>query len=94
MLRGLPGAPEPLTYAFLGPLVGSLLRVMAGPVSDRLGGAKVTLFAGIGMAVCAALVPLYTAPASMESFPYFVGAMLGLFAFAASATRRPSSRCR
>jgi len=78
----LPGAPDPLTYAFLGPLVGSLLRVVAGPVSDRFGGAKVTLVAGIGMTVCATLVPLYTAPTSMESFPWFVGAMLGLFAFA------------
>lgn len=78
----LPGAPDPLAYAFLGPLVGSLLRVVAGPISDRFGGAKVTLVAGIGMVACAALVPLYTAPTSMESFPYFVGAMLGLFAFA------------
>lgn len=78
----LPGAPDPLTYAFLGPLVGSLLRVFAGPLSDKLGGAKVTHYAGIGMTVCAALVPLYTAPTSMVDFPFFVGVMLGLFAFA------------
>jgi NNP family nitrate/nitrite transporter-like MFS transporter len=78
----LPGAPDPLTYAFLGPLVGSLLRVVAGPLSDKFGGARVTQFAGIGMTACAALVPMFTAPTSMEMFPYFVGAMLGLFAFA------------
>lgn len=78
----LPGAPDPLTYAFLGPLVGSLLRVFAGPLSDKLGGAKVTHYAGIGMTACAALVPLYTSPASMADFPFFVGVMLGLFAFA------------
>lgn len=78
----LPGAPDPLTYAFLGPLVGSLLRVFAGPLSDKLGGAKVTHYAGIGMTACSALVPLYTSPASMADFPLFVGAMLGLFAFA------------
>ena len=78
----LPGAPDPLTYAFLGPLVGSLLRVFAGPLSDKLGGAKVTHYAGLGMTVCAALVPLYTSPASMADFPFFVGVMLGLFAFA------------
>ncbi|WP_244424698.1 MFS transporter [Methylobacterium nodulans] len=38
----LPGAPDPLAYAFLGPFIGSLLRVVAGPLSDKLGGAKVT----------------------------------------------------
>ena len=26
-----PGAPDPLTYAFLGPLVGSIARILAGP---------------------------------------------------------------
>ncbi|MCK5574122.1 MAG: MFS transporter, partial [Bacteroidetes bacterium] len=30
-----PNAPDPLTYAFLGPLVGSLARVGAGPISDK-----------------------------------------------------------
>ncbi|WP_027132693.1 MFS transporter [Geminicoccus roseus] len=78
----LPGAPDPLAYAFLCPLVGSLMRVVAGPVSDRLGGAKVTHVAAIGMLACVLLVPFYTQPASMADFPYFVGAMLGLSAFA------------
>lgn len=78
----LPGAPDPLTYAFLGPLVGSLLRIAAGPFSDKFGGARVTQIAGLGMTICAALVPFYTMPASMAEFPYFVGVMLGLFAFA------------
>jgi NNP family nitrate/nitrite transporter-like MFS transporter len=78
----LPGAPDPLAFAFLGPLVGSLLRVVAGPLSDKLGGARVTHWAGLGMVACALLVPLYTSPTSMADFPYFVAAMLGLFAFA------------
>ena len=43
---GLEGAPDPLTYAFYGPLVGSVARVAAGPISDRLGGARVTQWAG------------------------------------------------
>lgn len=76
------GAPDPLTYAFLGPLVGSLIRVLAGPVTDRLGGAIVTHVAGIGMVACALLVTLFTTPTSLDQFPYFVAAMLGLFAFA------------
>jgi NNP family nitrate/nitrite transporter-like MFS transporter len=79
---GLPGAPDPLAYAFYGPLVGSLLRVVAGPLSDRVGGAKVTQVAGIGMAACAVAVPLVTDGHDLSTFPAFVAAMLGLFAFA------------
>lgn len=77
----LPGAPDPLTYAFLGPLVGSVSRIAAGPVSDRLGGARVTHWSGIGMLICAIAVTFFTAPTSMAQFPYFVAAMLGLFFF-------------
>jgi len=79
---GLPGGPDPLTYAFLGPLVGSVVRILAGPVTDRLGGARVTQFAGVGMIACAIGVTFFTSPASMAEFPWFVGFMLGLFFFA------------
>lgn len=40
---------DPMTYAFLGPLVGSLTRPVGGWVSDKLGGARVTLFTFAGM---------------------------------------------
>ncbi|NRR32483.1 NarK family nitrate/nitrite MFS transporter [Oxalobacteraceae bacterium] len=40
---------NPLQYAFLGPLVGALARVLGGIVADRLGGAKVTLWTFAGM---------------------------------------------
>jgi NNP family nitrate/nitrite transporter-like MFS transporter len=76
-----PEAPDPLTYAFIGPLVGSAARVAAGPLSDRLGGARVTQWAAIGMIFCALLVPFFTVPDSMADFPWFVAAMLGLFLF-------------
>ena len=79
---GLPGAPDALTYAFYGPLVGSLARVLAGPVCDKLGGARITQVAGIGMVACAIAVPFTTHPTDMSSFPIFVTAMLGLFFFA------------
>jgi MFS transporter, NNP family, nitrate/nitrite transporter len=79
---GLEGAPDPLTYAFYGPLVGSIARVMAGPVSDKLGGARVTQWAGIGMLIAAAVVPMFTTPTDMSSFPWFVTSMLVLFFFA------------
>jgi NNP family nitrate/nitrite transporter-like MFS transporter len=37
-----PNAPNPLHYAWLGPLVGSLIRPVGGWLSDKLGGARVT----------------------------------------------------
>jgi MFS transporter, NNP family, nitrate/nitrite transporter len=79
---GLPGAPDPLTYAFLGPLVGSLARIVAGPISDRLGGARVTHWAGLGMLASVIAVTFFTSPASMAEFPWFLGSMLALFTFA------------
>jgi NNP family nitrate/nitrite transporter-like MFS transporter len=78
---GLPGAPDPLAWAFYGPLVGSVVRVLAGPVSDRFGGAIVTQIAGIGMTACAVAVTFFTGR-DMAHFPLFVALMLGLFFFA------------
>ncbi len=78
----LPGAPDPLSYAFYGPLVGSVIRVLAGPISDRFGGAIVTHVSGIGLLACAIGVTFFTNPTSMAEFPWFVGFMLGLFLFA------------
>ena len=40
---------NPLDYAFLGPLVGALARVAGGFVSDKLGGARVTLWTFVVM---------------------------------------------
>jgi NNP family nitrate/nitrite transporter-like MFS transporter len=79
---GFNGAPDPLAWAFWGPLVGSIARVIAGPLSDKLGGARVTQWAGIGMVVCTVLVAMHVAPQSLESFPTFVASMLALFFFA------------
>jgi len=38
-----PGV-DPLKYAFIGPLVGALIRPVGGWLSDKVGGAKVTLW--------------------------------------------------
>ncbi|KPQ07914.1 MAG: MFS transporter, NNP family, nitrate/nitrite transporter [Rhodobacteraceae bacterium HLUCCA12] len=76
------GAPDPLAWAFWGPLVGSASRVLAGPISDRFGGARVTHWAGLGMLVSAFLVTLTVSPTSLDSFWLFVAAMLALFFFA------------
>lgn len=79
---GFPGAPDPLKYAFYGPLIGSLVRVLMGPPSDKWGGAIWTFVSGLGLLVCSVGVTFYLTPTSLAEFPYFVGFMLGLFFFA------------
>ncbi|MBU2444076.1 MAG: MFS transporter [Bacteroidetes bacterium] len=74
-------APDPLTYAFLGPLVGSTIRVVAGPISDKTGGAILTHIVGIGL-IISVLVMAFSGlltPTSLDQFPYFVGLMLVIF---------------
>jgi len=78
---GFENGPDALTYAFLGPLVGSLARVGFGPISDRFGGARVTQISAIGMLACAVGVTFFTEPTSLGQFPGFLSCMLGLFFF-------------
>jgi len=81
LFGGFENAPDPLKYAFIGPLVGSAARVLAGPISDKLGGAKVTMIAGIGLLACALFVPFTLHPTSAADFAPFLWGMLGLFLF-------------
>jgi MFS transporter, NNP family, nitrate/nitrite transporter len=76
------GGPDPLAFAFLGPLVGSLFRVVAGPVSDRFGGAKVTQVAAVGLTLSAVAVTFFVDPSTVDTFGWFVTSMLALFFFA------------
>lgn len=78
-----PDAPDPLAYAFYGPLIGSASRVLFGFVADKTGGAILTTITGIGLvAGCALLVGMgLLTPTSMEQFDMFVIVMLGLFFF-------------
>lgn len=78
---GFEGAPEPLKYAFLGPLIGATIRAAAGPVADKIGGAKVTMVSGIGLLACGIAIVPFTRPTSMESWPGFLYLMLGMFFF-------------
>ncbi len=76
-----PGAPDPLKYAFLGPLVGSLARIIFGPFADKWGGAILTHITGIVLIVSTlamAGMGLLT-PTSLTQFPAFVAIMLILF---------------
>jgi MFS transporter, NNP family, nitrate/nitrite transporter len=79
---GFPDGPVPLHYAFLGPLVGSVARVAAGPISDRVGGARVTIVSFVGLLSCAIGACFFLTPTSMSEWPWFLGFMLGLFFFA------------
>jgi len=75
------GAPDPLKYAFLGPLIGSLIRALMGALCDRWGGSIFTQISGTGLIVgCLALIfGGYLNPQSLDQFPAFVGLMLWLF---------------
>ena len=77
---GLPvlGAP----FAFLGPLIGSLIRMSWGPFCDRMGGAIWTFISGIGMAITLGGIAwvLYN-PKGWTDFYIFMALMLLMFLF-------------
>ncbi|MBX3117463.1 MAG: NarK/NasA family nitrate transporter [Fimbriimonadaceae bacterium] len=75
------GAPEPLKYAFLGPLIGAGVRALFGPISDKFGGARVTMISAIGLLGCAIGITAFTRPTSLDQWPGFLFLMLGLFLF-------------
>ena len=70
------------SYAFLGPLIGSVVRMAWGPMCDRFGGAIWTFVSGVGMAVCLAVGAYFlTNPQGMSDFYGFLIAMLLMFLF-------------
>lgn len=75
-------AVNPLTFAFLGPLLGSIFRVFGGFLSDKVGGARVTQWSFIAMIVCVGAV-LFFLPHQGQggSFVGFLISFLLLFAF-------------
>ncbi|MFN8627565.1 MAG: nitrate/nitrite transporter [Candidatus Binatia bacterium] len=75
----LPGAPDPLTYAFLGALIGSATRPPGGWISDKVGGAKVTLLCGALLLAGTLGATLFTAPTSVEGFAPFLALILVIF---------------
>jgi NNP family nitrate/nitrite transporter-like MFS transporter len=79
----LAGHPFIATYlaglGFVGALVGSIARPFGGWLSDRVGGAKVTLavFLGMGLFTLAAI-----AGVGEHSFPLFFGSYMAIFLLA------------
>jgi MFS transporter, NNP family, nitrate/nitrite transporter len=72
-----------LSYAWLGPLVGALIRPLGGWLSDKLGGARVTFWTFIAMAV-GVLGVLYFLPQGGQggNFYGFLATFMLLFAAA------------
>ncbi|MFI6868787.1 MFS transporter [Nocardia sp. NPDC050406] len=62
--------------AFLGALVGSMSRPFGGFISDKLGGAKITLYVFLGMSISTLLI---MAALAAKSFPLYLTAFLLLF---------------
>jgi MFS transporter, NNP family, nitrate/nitrite transporter len=76
------GAPDPVKFAFLGPLVGSAARILTGPIADRVGGGILSVVSGLGIAGSVLLASVNLAPNSVDQFTPFLWAMMGVFFFA------------
>ena len=62
---------------FLGPLLGSLIRPVGGWLADRIGGAKITFWNFVAMALGACVV---LAASKADSLPLFIVGFIVLFA--------------
>ncbi|SMD25873.1 MFS transporter [Kibdelosporangium aridum] len=69
-------AAQAAGYTFLGPLLGSLARPVGGLLSDRWGGARVTLWIFLLLAAGSAVLLVASA---QQSFGLFVGGFTALF---------------
>jgi len=80
LIKNLFPLVNPLAYAWLGPLVGALIRPFGGWLADKLGGARVTLwnFAVMALAVIGVLYFLPKSAATSMALPW--GPAQGSFA--------------
>jgi len=75
-------APDPVKYAFYGPLIASAARVLTGPVADRVGGGILTTLSGIGITGSAIFTSFQLSPQSSNDFMPFFWGMISIFLFA------------
>jgi NNP family nitrate/nitrite transporter-like MFS transporter len=72
---------DPVKYVFWGALIGSAARIITGPIADRVGGAKVTLVATLGIAGFALFTSMQVDPSSADEFTAFFAGMIAIFFF-------------
>ncbi|MDD4862848.1 MAG: MFS transporter [Alishewanella agri] len=80
-----PNGPSALTYAWIAPFIGALIRPVGGWLSDKLGGAFVTQICSVVMILCALGAAYFMQQAYQSATPeqYFMPfflIFLGLFA--------------
>jgi len=80
-----PNAPSALTYAWIGPFVGALIRPVGGWISDKVGGSIVTQIISAVMVVASAAVGYvmllaYKSATPEEYFLLFMVLFVALFA--------------
>jgi NNP family nitrate/nitrite transporter-like MFS transporter len=73
---------DALKFAFLGALVGSVARVISGPVADKFGGGILTVISALGIAAFLIVASFQLSPDSADQFPMFLWSMLAVFFFA------------
>ena len=75
------GAPDPLAYAFYGPLIGGLSRAVTGPIFDKWGGSKGMFWTMLGLiiGVLALVFGGFLTPVSLGDFQGFFLIMLWIF---------------
>lgn len=78
---GFDGAPDPLQYAYIGPLLGGLVRMLTGGFFDKIGGSKGMQWTTIGQigGVVFLVFGGYLTPTSIEQFSGFLWGMLWIF---------------
>jgi len=78
---GFDGAPDPLAYAYIGPLLGGLVRMLTGGFFDKIGGSKGMHWTTIGQVagVIFLVAGGYLTPSSTEQFSGFLWGMLWIF---------------
>ena len=89
-----PGGPSALTYAWMGPFIGALIRPVGGKIADKFGGAIVTQWVSIVMILsafgCAYFMKAAYASATPEEhfYPFLV---LFIILFAATGVGNGST---
>lgn len=80
-----PDAPNPLTWAWIGPTLGAVVRAAVGPLCDRWGGAKFTFVGGLGMTAGTIVTLFFLTPTSASQFSGFFTGMTMIFFFSGFA---------